>query len=368
MTTATETGTGTLRDLVAAPGPFVSVYFDREARPQLAQETASRWRGLAARLEREGVDPSTLDALTDRVLQSLPGTGVLAAFAADGRVRHAVELPGAPHGDVVETGPVPHLLPLLEWRQEHPAHVVALVDRSGADLLLYAEGSTEPLRRTVDGPDDEIGRSPGLSQMRFQHRAEDSWEHNATAVATALEEALREVAAGVLLLAGDVRARQYLVKHLPAAIRKDVLISQVSGSRSADGTDLDAQVAAELARIRGVRTDQLLRQLDEERAPGGHTVEGVRETLDALAAGRVRTLAVTDDPQDTRTAWFGPESSELYERPEDAMREGDGHLAGDRLADVAVRAALLTGADVRVLEPGTPGGPFQGTGGICRYT
>ncbi|MEU9047785.1 MULTISPECIES: hypothetical protein [unclassified Kitasatospora] len=70
---------------------------------------------------------------------------------------------------------------------------------------------------------------------RYQHRAEDSWEHNAVKVAEALGTALAEVDAHVLMLVGDVRARQYLTKHLPSRVRRDVSIRPVSGSRSPDG-------------------------------------------------------------------------------------------------------------------------------------
>ncbi|WP_171168223.1 Vms1/Ankzf1 family peptidyl-tRNA hydrolase [Streptomyces sp. I05A-00742] len=366
---ATRTDTGTLRDLLAAPGPFASVYFDREARPERAEEAGARWRDLAARLAREGADAATVDALTTRVMDSLPGTGVLAAFAAGGEVRHVAELPGGHHGDLAEVAPVPHLLPLLEWRQEHPAHVVAVVDRTGADLLIYAEGSTEPRRRTVTGTDDEIVRSSGLPQMRFQHRAEDSWEHNAKAVAEALDGALAEVSATLLLVAGDVRARQYLTKHLPARVRRDVTVGHISGSRGADGPAgvRASRTETEVSRAGHARTAELLRQLEHELAPGGHAVEGVNATLDALAVGRVGTLTVTDDPRDQRTAWFGSTPAELAERREDLPPDGGGEPYEGRLADVAVRAALLTGADVRVLEPGEPRTPAQGTGGICRY-
>ncbi|KNB54312.1 hypothetical protein AC230_06315 [Streptomyces caatingaensis] len=350
-----------------APGPYASVYFDREIRPQRAEEAEARWRELAARLAREGADAATVDALASRVLDSLPGTGVLAAFASGGEVRYAAELPGEPHGDVAEFASVPHLLPLLEWRQDHPAHVVAVVDRTGADLLLFPEGSTEPVRRTVTGPDDEIVRSPGLPQMRYQHRAEDSWEHNATAVAQALDTALAEVSANLLLLAGDVRARQYVTKHLPARVRREVTVGHVSGSRGADGSpDAATRAPAEAARAGHARTADLLRQLEHELGPGGHAVEGVHTTLDALAVGRVGVLTVTDDPNDQRTAWFGDSPTQLAERREELPPDGEPHEG--RLADVAVRAALLTGADVRVLEPGTPRTPAQGTGGICRYT
>jgi hypothetical protein len=53
--------------------------------------------------------------------------------------------------------PLPALLPLLAWRQDHPAHVFAVVDRTGADLQLYPSGATQgartdglpPLRRPL---------------------------------------------------------------------------------------------------------------------------------------------------------------------------------------------------------------------------
>ncbi|KAB7843763.1 hypothetical protein [Streptomyces mobaraensis] len=366
---ATRTDLGTLRELLAAPGPFASVYFGLEARPERAEEAGARWRDLAARLAREGADAATVDALTARVMDALPGTGVLALFASHGEVRHAAELPGGHHGDVAEFAAVPHLLPLLEWRQEHPAHVVAVVDRTGADLLVHPEGGTEARRRTVQGTDDEILRTSGLPNMRFQHRAEDSWERNAKVVAAAVDEALAEVSASLLLVAGDVRARQYLTKHLPARVRRDVTVGHISGSRSADGSAAvrTSRTETEVARAGHARTAELLRTLEHELAPGGHAVEGVRATLDALAVGRVGTLTVTDDPRDQRTAWFGDSPAELAERRDDLPPDGGGEPHEGRLADVAVRAALLTGADVRVLEPGEPRTPAQGAGGICRY-
>ncbi|MFD0274214.1 Vms1/Ankzf1 family peptidyl-tRNA hydrolase [Kitasatospora sp. NPDC127111] len=237
MTTGTEIGTEALRELLAEPGPFLSVYFDLDTRPEKGQYAEERWQELCRGLAARGAEAGELDALTQRFLSSQPGSGVLAAFAASGDVRLSAVLPGCEQHDLAMAGPLPHLLPLLAWRQDHPAHVVAVVDRTGADLQLYPAGATESTRRTVTGPDDEIERNRpgGTSQMRYQHRAEDSWEHNAARVAEALGTALAEVDAHDLMLAGDVRARQYLTRHLPAWVRNNVSIHPVSGSRSPDG-------------------------------------------------------------------------------------------------------------------------------------
>ncbi|MGW2248714.1 baeRF2 domain-containing protein [Kitasatospora sp. NPDC001660] len=371
MTTGTETGTQALRDVLTSPGPVLSVYFDLDPRPEMGLDAEERWQGLCRDLASQGAGTHELDALTRRFLSSQPGSGVLAAFATGGEVVHSAVLPGCEQRDLVLRAPLPRLLPLLAWRQDRPAHVVAVIDRTGADLRLYPDGATEGVRRTVIGPDDEIERNRpgGRSQMRYQHRAEDSWEHNAVQVAEALGTALAEVDAHVLMLAGDVRARQYLTKHLPTWVRHNVSIRPVSGSRSPDGAwpHRMAQVETETCRAGQERTTALLRGYVEQLSPRGHAVEGIYATVRALADGALRTLLITDGLAGRRTAWFGPGPTDIADQPASLPPDLKPVLRAD-LADTAIRSALLTGADVRVLRPGTPGNPAQGIGGLTRHT
>ncbi|MFJ2592361.1 baeRF2 domain-containing protein [Streptomyces erythrochromogenes] len=363
-----------LQSLLRHEGPVCSVYFRLEARPEQEDEAQQRWHALARSLSNQRVDTATIEALGDRVRAALPGSGVLAAFAAEGEILFATELPGADLADTAIRTALPRLLPVLEWRQNHPAHVLALVDRAGADLETYPDGGTEALRQTITGADDEIVRNApgGMSQGRFQNRAEDSWEHNAARVATALSRAVGRVSAHLVLLAGDVRALQYLTKHLPKAVRHQVTIRTVSGGRGHDGagTLRSAQVEAATLAAAAEETSETLRNLAEERRPGGHAVEGMRATLTALAHRQVSTLLVTQDGPDGRTAWFGPAPTDVSVRRRKALEPGGPalDLTGAPLADVAVRAALLTGADVRVIELGRADAPAQGIGALCRYS
>ncbi|MCH0540827.1 hypothetical protein I3F58_14860 [Streptomyces sp. MUM 203J] len=365
-----------LRNLFDHGGPMCSVYLRLEPRPQLEDDARLRWRALARRLSAQGADSATLDALARRVDAELPGAGTLAAFAADGEILYAAVLPGDPDagrpaGDSAVRGALPHLQPLLAWRQDHPAHVLAVIDRSGADLEAYPLGGTEPIRRTVEGPDDEIERNApgGMSQARFQRRAEDSWEHNAVRVADALTDTVSGVSARVVLLAGDVRAQQYLTKHLPERVRREVSLRRISGGRAPDGSgrSRDAQVEEETRLAAEELTVGLLRRFAEERAPGGRAVEGVQPTLRALSEGRVDTLVVTDDPEDRRSAWFGSSPAELSDRRPAPAPAGRA-MARARLADAAIRTAVLTGSDVRVLPAGAEGAPSHGIGALCRST
>jgi hypothetical protein len=357
-----------LRDLYYRPGPYASVYADLRGTGE--RDVLPRWRALAAELTRRGADARLVQAVRDRVLAAVPGPGVLAVHAAGGRVLLAVDMPGSAQPDLARYGALPHVLPLLEWLQNHPAYLTAVVDRTGADIVLRPGGAAAPVRQCVVGPDDEIERNApgGWAQGRYQHRAEDSWEHNAVAVADALVPMIVRHRVPLLVVAGDVRAVQYLEKHLPARVTHHVAIRHVSGSRSPDGSDpLRAEQIADDVRLTVAdQTASLLTRFDEERRPGGRAVDGSAPTFEALAQGRVRILLLAHDPADRRTAWYGPDPTDVALEPEDLERVGV-HPQRAPLADVAVRAALLTRADVRLLAGSASPAPAEGIAALCRF-
>lgn len=368
MGEVTEHGMAALRDLYYRSGPYASVYAD--VRPRGDRGFPLRWHALAAELNRQGADAGLVEVVRDRVFAEVPGPGVLAVFAAGDQILLAVTMRGSAQPDLARYGDLPHLLPLLEWLQDHPAYVTAVVDRTGADITLHPGGTAGPVRHTVVGPDDEIERNApgGWSQGRYQNRAEDSWEHNAVAVVDALVPIIRQHAVPLLVLAGDVRALQYLEKHLPAGVARHLAVRHVSGSRSPDGAEsLRAeQVADEVLLTVAEQSASLLAQFDEERRPGGRSVDGVAATLEAFRVSRVWVLFLARDPADPRTAWFGPDPIDVAAEPEDLERAGVRPQRGP-LMDVAVRAALLTRAAVRVLRDTGGPEPAEGIGAICRF-
>jgi hypothetical protein len=75
----------------------------------------------------------------------------------------------------------------------------------------------------------------------------------------------------------------------------------------------------------------------------------------------VDTLLVVDEDV-PRTAWFGEGTLCSLRRPGPDVPATPG-----RLSDVAVRAALLTDADICVIPRRNPDAPADGLGAICRY-
>ncbi|HSH60701.1 MAG TPA: Vms1/Ankzf1 family peptidyl-tRNA hydrolase, partial [Acidimicrobiales bacterium] len=293
----------------------------------------------------------------------------LAGFVTPGGLLHVEHHPDPPAEDLGRWAPLPLLTGVLRWRQASPPHVAVLADRRGADLFgLRAAGPN--IRREAQGGQDLVGRSAphGESRRRNHHRVESLWEQNAKAVSEEVVRLVQDVDARLVVAAGDVRALELLKEQLP----KEVLdiLHVVDGGRSADGsvdqvvTEVDRLVEAAVAHD----TDAVLAKFREEAGQDDRASDGPARTLEALAMAQVETLLVHDDPADDRQGWFGPEPTHvaLSEDTIQAMGVDDHQRA--RLVDVAVRAALGTGAGVRVI-PGQTGadGPSDGLGAILRW-
>jgi hypothetical protein len=353
-----------VRDLEEFPDPVASVYLGLEPETPTRNPEQLRLRSALGKLADQGADGATIEAVRAWADEITPYPGELAVFAAGGQVRLAQSLPGHVRTDRVFFGAPAHLVPLMRWLQEHPAYAVVIIDRTGADITAVRAGAASGSTWEVKGPDDEIERNApgGWSQPRYQRRAEDSWSHNAGAVAEEVIRTTRELAAGLLLVAGDVRAVQLLEDHLPPAMLRQVALHRLPGGRSPDGSaERRRELTVEIVeRYAAERTAALLEEFAAERTHGTATA-GASATLEALARGQVRCLFVVDDPGDARTAWFGP--ALLCAADESQLPPADARWVKGRLVDVAVRAAVLTDAEIRVID----GGMDEGIGALCRF-
>jgi len=363
----------TLVDVLRPGGRVASVYVGARTL-EAGVDWEARWHALTALLRRDGVAEPIIAEFQHAIAQTsdirtAAGSTELAAFAgADGQPL-VLRLPGLEQPDFAGYAGPAHVLPVLNWLQQRPPYVLVVTDRKGADIAACAGGCQPERTWPVQGPDDEIERNApgGAAQPRYQHRAEDSWRHNAGAVAQAAAHALKQTRARLLIVSGDVRAVQLLSERLPAWVHDTVAVRHISGSRSADGSQSSrpATVAAVARAAADEVTSRQLAHFTEQRRPGGLAVEGEAATLTALARGQVATLLVAPEA-DGRTAWFGAEPTQVqpltFPKPERWAQPATGPLV-----DVAVRAALLTGAQARVLPPDSPGAPAEAIGGICRF-
>jgi peptide subunit release factor 1 (eRF1) len=363
-----------LRALLDEPGPFASVYLPA---PSTTIDAADRleihWHNARRILEQAGAPPELLETLNASATTE-HGAGdircLVASAAADGEWKVAVDswMGGELSEPIARFGPVPHLVPLLDEQRRRVARVTVLIDRVGADIT---STSADPRVETdveveVEGETHHIARSApgGWSQRRFQQRAENAWEDNARDVADEVAELAREIDAGFVAVAGDVRATAFLVEHLPDAIAEKVITIDGSRHDHAGVADEVDRIAADRAARRSVA---VLQELAEGVATEGGTTDAA-SVLQALRRHQVETLVVATGAaadHSERTAYLsGSDRSQVALGRDELVDAGDDAVPAD-LEDATIAAALVTGADVVVVPATTR--LVDGVGAMLRF-
>jgi hypothetical protein len=352
----------TLSTFITAPGPYATAYLDAGRAEELGpQKVALRWRALRDSLAEQGADAATLDAMEAAVgghADVAGGHGQL-LVGSGGELRYDVALPEPPRRETARWSAVPDLMPMVAQLGGRVPHVLALVDRVGADITVHGPAGDWSLQ--VQGDSSEVHRVSvgGWAQLKYEHRAENLWEANARQVADAIESAVRATAARVVVLAGDVRARETLRKVLAAPAAELVVELQTGGrAEGIDAERLAAEVDAVVARVAADSDRAVVDRFTEAR---GQTdagvgdvlaVAGVADTVEALRKAQVETLLVVDDPSSDAEAWIGPEPAHLGLTEQELAGMGVAEPARDRLDAALVRAAAGTDASIVTLAPG----------------
>jgi hypothetical protein len=336
-------------------GPVLSVYLGLGVAPDgHGGEIPLRWRAMRSALGEQGAEESELRQLDAVVDAARPSGRTLAAFAHDGLLE-SEELDDCAVSDTAVLGPLPVAVPLLRWRQQWVPYVVVQVDRTGADLAAYLGAGPPVAEQVVAGSDDEIERNApggwsGLAQARYQHRAEDSWAHNAAEVARHVARLAADVDARLIITAGDVRAVQELTEHLPAPLRR---LQEHVTSGLEQATPGRVKVAGDTVRELVHRAALRARAdvvAEVENASGGsHLASGLQACAEALSKGAVRQLVLVDRPADDRWGWSWPDPLRVAADAVPPAETAEAQRAP--LREVMVRAAFAQSADVTVVGP-----------------
>jgi hypothetical protein len=247
-------------------------------------------------------------------------------------------------------------------------HVVALVDRTGADITVSAVPGQAIEEDEVAGDTFQIRKfsGGGWSHHRYQHNAEDKWVHNADEVAGSIGSMARRLRPRFVLVAGDVRARQILTDRASDSW-KDLIVSMDEGGRAAGAdrepvTRREAELVAELE----ARDDAELVEKLGAASAHGLSVTGTASVVEALRKGQVETLLLADEPDDEQLL-VGGSPLELGVDRGDMSALGVAEpqaVPGDR---ALVAAAVASDAAVAVLPRAALPGDIP-VAAILRYT
>ncbi len=317
-----------VRGVVTPLDDTLSVHLAAPPRSELrpVAHAERRWRALGARMRERGVDDQTVNAIWTPVRSAAAIRTGVAVFARAGRVVYVQRMPDWDGTDLATFGAPAHVAPVLGWLRTLVPYVVVVTDRTGAEIIGLTD-SGHP-----------------LAAIRV------------IAPAAIAEHCLR--------VAGSIGAT--LIVAVGAA--PDLPYTPgVEFVRVPDGPAEDrlARIGDAVRRHAARREHVLLERFDNLRGPAGIAVEGMSETLAALAGGYVTTLLVSGGLHEHPSAWFADPPDAVALNPAEVFEH---HRAVRRgpLTDVAIRAALLAGADVCVLPPDTVGAPDEGLGALCR--
>lgn len=353
-----------------AEGPFVTIYLDTTSEvARAADELELRWKNMLRELTDLGVHEATRDALTEaRGGHAEGNTTVL--IAAGREVVFRTTRPEPPVQEVVRVATLPHLLPLVDSVQLQVPHIVVLTDRQGADVLAYADTSDPALSEVVKSgryPLRKVGTGGNWGELHHMHKVENSWEASAKEIAHHVDGLSQAVGAKLVIAAGDDRATTLLGEHLPQALQDDYQV--IAGGRAADGSS--GHVATRVLEVVGERVAKdvidLLGDFAQERGQHDRAADGVEATIGALRMGAVGTLLITQELEEERRLFFGPSLELAALTRQELVDLGVEDPQSGALADVLVRAALGTAADIRLVPAGLEEAPTGGVGALLRF-
>ena len=254
-------------------------------------------------------------------------------------------------------------------RSGQPARILAFAARTGADFEVWGPRGRIDTRQ-FDGETTYAHkpRTAEASEWRYQRDAEEVWDANAKSAAEQLAELAHRHDAGLIVVAGDVRGRSLLGKHLGAGLQERTVVLP-EGSR-ASGADRDRQREAAEAIAAELENEARAAEVERYRqglADGG-AVEGLAQVVDFARRGEVDTLLMQhrgttlDAP-----LWWGAEPGQLAADPGALSAVRPAEVRRDPAGEVLLRAVTQFGGRVLITSGGEPGPAGAGVGALLRH-
>lgn len=345
--------------LYKRPGPWCTIYMDAstEVGDSLHADDA-RPAAITAALQKGGADRrdvQAVDAALSSSAKGLPDPVARFLLVNDGEVAFDEFLPGGlVMQEVHDVGPVPNLVPLVRHRPEEFAYVVAEAGRDGGTIHLHRVNRSDDESIEVEGSTENLKKIPGggASQGSYLHRTENIWRANAAEIAGEVDRVVRGSHAKLLILAGDIRARNLVAEQLSEASR--AVLTVIESHTRTDGADREAfaqEVSARVAACIAGEQQRLLERFENQQGRDHpESVAGLGAVVHALQQGQVGTLLIE------RAAWDEQRLLALAAEPWIAASTNEtsgARLIGTLSAPSALlRAASLTDADVVLFPPG----------------
>ncbi|HEX9893139.1 MAG TPA: hypothetical protein VGA78_04415 [Gemmatimonadales bacterium] len=361
--------------------PIVSCYLKLEprdrARGKYLIKLKNRIRNVQENLPALGFSNSDREAVvTDLALiyrdlertGSLPNTQGIALFASSGLgLFERVPLPTV-HRSRLVVDRTPLVRELLAAEDEVGRLLTVVMDRTKARIFEVTAFNARELtgihaEATRGGKfhSDRHG-APGMGEHAWHNRIRNEKQRHLTAVADALFQLDRKQPVHGVVLAGNGTDASALEPFLHTYLRQRVMGTvKLNPKHISEGRVHAATLEARAQHER--HAEELLARELEDGLGTGWAVKGVRETLQALAAGKVRTILVDADAE---ASGYRCASGRLVLTEKDCRGDGPGTPVPD-LVDEALEEALRQRVTVEVLHSPEAAQHVAGLAGLLRF-
>lgn len=277
------------RPLLAAPGPFASVYFaDTDDTDDSAAQARRSWPTLSEQLTQQGADRSVIAEVERAVTELRPpicrgGRAVVASATGVVLNEYLLRSTAEP---VVRVSELPYIVPILEHGFEHSSYLLVVVDTRGA-LITTHIGTRRS--ETVEGsgssaPDISGEPSPALVTPQ------------GCAVAERVSELVDDASLGAMFVVGDQGLRAKLLAALPERLRERATSLSVGERRGGyDFEEIQRAVDSTLLGRRLTVIDDTAARFNAEISlRSGLAAEGLGDVCSALHRGAVDTMIIGD--------------------------------------------------------------------------
>lgn len=344
----------TLAQVYRDHGDYTQVYLDMSvdtADPPGVRE--ERRKSIVDSLAQAGSPQADLDAVVDILATADTGPSPSCVFALvkDGQVVIEEVMPGlAREPEIAYYGPLPDLAVIAKAEPLGFTYLTVETARDGGEVRLFNAGSRIPQSgEQVEGRTDTLHKikGGGWRHDHLQNHTEEIWRQTQAELADTVDKIVHTHRPRLIVVAGDIRARQLLEGELSEESRA-ILAVEPTNTRADGSSDLalTERVDAEIARILAEDKQAVMDVLTMHDGRGDNLVElNFGGVVLALAAGQVDTLVLDSDRLRDRQALALDAPPWVATAPEDAL---DAKVLGSVPAQLALsRAALLT--DARVL-------------------
>lgn len=331
------------------------------------RQAALRLRGVEEALRTQGAPEDVVATVATEFEQEpgVPSPVTRYVLVHDGELVLSEVLPGHLHGtESVGVGAVPDLVPLVAHRPVDLPFLVVHAGKEGGAFRTYRLGhapvDAAAAEQQVQGRNDTLHYAKagtGWKQPHWQQHTEEIWKQNSSEVAAAVDDAVRTLRPGLVVVAGDVTARELLVKGLSAEAR--AVTSVFPGDPRADAGSKQAfveHVETALARVVATRRHDLEDLLRTHVGRGDNlAVTGLGAVVGALQQAQGSVVALDAVAVGERTLLALAGAPWVATAPERAA--GTPVIGAVPAVCALVRAAVLTDAELVLVNAASlPGG------------